>query len=82
VAEVAGVKGRVPIAADTLEARLTYALRLSGGTMPQVIIVKDKAEKREALAFLKASPALRCWRLKHRQRTSRGIAGDERPQGR
>jgi hypothetical protein len=56
MAVVAGMKGRIPIAADTLEARLTYALRLSGGTMPQVIIVKDEAEKREALAFLKGKP--------------------------
>jgi hypothetical protein len=44
---------RVPPAADTLESRLAYALRLSGGTMPQVIIVRDEAEKRKALAFLK-----------------------------
>ena len=43
----------VPIAADTLEARLTYALRLASGTMPQVIVVKDEAEKRAALSFLK-----------------------------
>jgi hypothetical protein len=41
------------IAADTLERRLTYALRLSGGPVPQVIIVRDEAEKREARAFLK-----------------------------
>jgi hypothetical protein len=46
-------KSRVPIAADTLEARLSYALRLAVGSMPQVIIVKDEAEKRQALAFLK-----------------------------
>lgn len=44
---------RIPPAADTLESRLTYALRLSGGTTPQVIIVRDEAEKREALVFLK-----------------------------
>ena len=47
---------RVPPAADTLEERLTYALRLSGGATPQVIIVKDATEKREALTFLKGKP--------------------------
>jgi len=40
------------IADETLEARLTYALRLAGGAVPQVIIVKDQTEKRAALAFL------------------------------
>ena len=44
---------RVPIAADTVVARLTYALRLANGAMPQFIIVKDHLEKRAALAFLK-----------------------------
>ena len=44
---------RVPIAADALEARLTYALRLASGAMTQFIIVKDQVEKRAALAFLK-----------------------------
>lgn len=50
------MKGRIPVAADTLEIRLKYALRLSGGTMPQVIIVRDEAERRKALAFLKDKP--------------------------
>jgi hypothetical protein len=38
----------IPIAADTLEARLIYALKLAAGanTTPQVIIVKDEVEKR------------------------------------
>jgi hypothetical protein len=59
------MRGRmVPIAADTLEARLTYALRLSGGAMPQVIIVKDKAEKREALAFLEGKPGAEMLEIK------------------
>ena len=54
----------IPIAADTLEARLKYALRLSGGTMPQAIIVKDEAEKREALAFLKGKPGAEVLEIK------------------
>jgi len=47
------MKRTIQVAADTLEVRLTYALRLVDETMPQVLIVKDDAEKREALAFVK-----------------------------
>ena len=67
---------RVPIAADWLEARLVYALRLAAG-MPQVIIVKNQAEKRQALGFLNGKPGAEALQIethaeneaRHRQRS-------------